>query len=470
MLDVQPRALNQLSPAERFFIKPEYSARSEAFYFHDSAADATVWQPEAYPFAAHLARRYGCSHIIDIGCGNGRKLASLAPEFKIIGLDFGANLEYCRATYPFGEWYEADLDRPYTAPIPAEVLRDSIIICADVVEHLVHPNHLLNTLNDMLQHAPAAVITTPERDLVRGPQDVGPPANPAHVREWTLHELEQFMLSAGIKVGFSGLTMDNNVVWQKATSLLVLENANRPELQAAPEDFRVVAVVSAWDNALTIEACVGHLLDQGIGVYVIDHGSTDNTLACLDQFAGRGLLGIDRLDVAEPTLAAHQEAENARVRELVTQLPADWFVYQRADVIRSSPWRAMSLRDGLAQADRRGYTRVAHTPIACYADFGTLAPGADLNNQARRFRFDPTAARTVQIAAWKNDGQLGKTGGLFPYNFLEREYVTEGAPMPPGQVVPAAQGWRGGLELYDDQVFNVVHLVERLSGIGTARL
>src|ERR1051326_6390389 len=59
MLDVQPRALNQLSPAERLFIKPEYSARSEAFYFHDSAADATVWQPEAYPFAAHLARRYG---------------------------------------------------------------------------------------------------------------------------------------------------------------------------------------------------------------------------------------------------------------------------------------------------------------------------------------------------------------------------------------------------------------------------
>ncbi|MEY2591833.1 MAG: hypothetical protein QOJ67_3817, partial [Acidimicrobiaceae bacterium] len=44
-----------------------------------------VPHPDVHLFAAHVARRLQCSHVIELGCGDGKALAKLYPEFKVVG-------------------------------------------------------------------------------------------------------------------------------------------------------------------------------------------------------------------------------------------------------------------------------------------------------------------------------------------------------------------------------------------------
>src|SRR3712207_4197065 len=91
----KPRSGRATAASSQYFIKDGYVARAEPDYFHDVTADelGIVHQPDVYPFAAHIARHYGCSRIVDLGCGRGDKLAALSPEFRIVGVDIGPNLQ-----------------------------------------------------------------------------------------------------------------------------------------------------------------------------------------------------------------------------------------------------------------------------------------------------------------------------------------------------------------------------------------
>jgi len=214
---------------ESFSIKRGYHSRHEPNYFKDSAMfrAGVVYQPQVYELAAFLGRRLGCSHIIDIGCGSGEKLAKLHPEFKLVGIDFGTNLLECRSRYPFGEWIEWNLEVPSQIPLKSDVLSSAIIICSDVIEHLLDPSNLLKNLKTALDIAPAGILSTPERDLVRGQGDVGPPANPAHVREWNLAELKSLLVTNDFRICFAGLTLNNDRDLEENTSLVVLGNSSR---------------------------------------------------------------------------------------------------------------------------------------------------------------------------------------------------------------------------------------------------
>lgn len=63
---------------ENFCLKPGYISRPAPQYFYDQAEaqPGVVWQPEAYLFAAWLGRRLNCRKIIDLGCGQGSKIAT----------------------------------------------------------------------------------------------------------------------------------------------------------------------------------------------------------------------------------------------------------------------------------------------------------------------------------------------------------------------------------------------------------
>ncbi len=209
---------------KHFCIKAGYQARTQAEYYADEDPSNVVWQPDVYPLAAFLARRYGCTHIIDVGCGHARKLSALYPEFNIIGVDFGGNLEFCRAHYPFGQWLEADFETCRELPIDSAVLQKSIVINSDVVEHLVDPSALLALLGKLLRHARVALISTPERDLTRGFGDPGPPANPCHMREWNLSEFDQLLRQTALTPAYSGLTYSNNYHRELKTILAVVAN------------------------------------------------------------------------------------------------------------------------------------------------------------------------------------------------------------------------------------------------------
>lgn len=191
-----------------FHLKPGYIERVEPHYFEDE--EDSEWQPDVYPLALGLLGACGASQVIDIGCG---KAAKLKPFFEanvtVVGIDYGANISYCREQYPQGDWREVDLERIDEALRKDSLFvdpRGAVLIIADVIEHLRNPWPLLQVLSDWMKAARIALISTPERDLEYGAQHSGPPPNEAHVREWNRTELDTLLKAAGLNVIHVGLT------------------------------------------------------------------------------------------------------------------------------------------------------------------------------------------------------------------------------------------------------------------------
>jgi glycosyltransferase involved in cell wall biosynthesis/2-polyprenyl-3-methyl-5-hydroxy-6-metoxy-1,4-benzoquinol methylase len=220
-------------------IKPGYVHREAPEYFVDliQERDNVVWQPDVYPRAAQIARALGAKRIIDLGPGSGDKLAALYPEFEIVGIDFGPNLELCRRKYPFGAWRDHDFDSSAPLPLAPQELDQAVVVCADVIEHLVHPELLLDNLRELLNSVEAIVLSTPERDLTRGTDDMGPPEHLCHVREWALGEFGALLEAWDFQHGSVGLTRSNDFQNLDHTILAILfpddERAARAE--PAPE-------------------------------------------------------------------------------------------------------------------------------------------------------------------------------------------------------------------------------------------
>lgn len=203
-----------------FGIRKGYIARSKPDYFVDQQIDGKLWQPDVLPMAAHLARSMKCKTIIDIGCGRGEKLKPYATEFEIIGVDFGDNLNYCRETHDFGRWLECDLEQS-TPDIDSETLKQAVVVCSDVIEHLVNPERLALTLAMMSCCAPVVMISTPDRKRTYGYDHNGPPTNPHHVREWTRGELQEWLGKYGLHASLKCWTRSNNVDAESNTTLLM---------------------------------------------------------------------------------------------------------------------------------------------------------------------------------------------------------------------------------------------------------
>jgi SAM-dependent methyltransferase len=194
-----------------YCIKDGYVERAAPDYFVDIDPETgLICQPDVYIDASRIGEALGATRMIDIGCGNGFKLNELHPRYEIIGIDFGENLDTCRADYPHGEWRHHDLETEDPLPVSDEELAGAIVICSDVVEHLVRPELLLRKLKYALQYADAVLISTPERELTWGPDHFGPPPNPHHVREWSAEEFAAFLESEDLDLGDVGLTRNNN--------------------------------------------------------------------------------------------------------------------------------------------------------------------------------------------------------------------------------------------------------------------
>ena len=213
-------------------IKPGYTSRKAPEYFVDLAEERTALahHPDVYARASAVATRLRANRIVDLGSGSGGKLAALAPPFEILGIDYGPNVELARRNYPDGIWREHDLDCAAALPLSAEELRDSVVICAGVIEHLLYPAFLLDNLRIILPSVEAIVISTPDRDLAHGAGHLGPPVDTSRVREWTIEELAALLGAWGFEDGDVGVIAPDVVHGGPATILAVLyPDANRAE-------------------------------------------------------------------------------------------------------------------------------------------------------------------------------------------------------------------------------------------------
>ncbi|MDR3638961.1 MAG: hypothetical protein P4L84_34465 [Isosphaeraceae bacterium] len=213
------------SLAENFYVKLGYASRQNPEYYFDEPAAGVTWQPMVYPFAAERAVQRGCDTIVDIGCGRAQKLARLweeHPSWKFIGIDYGNNIQWCTNNHKFGTWIESDLEKPGSL-IKDRDLEKALVICSDVVEHLVFPGPLLDRIHLLLeQGAREAIISTPERDLTRGIDDFGPPKNSCHVREWNSQEFRALLEAWKFRVDHLGLTRSNDAEPHERTILAVV--------------------------------------------------------------------------------------------------------------------------------------------------------------------------------------------------------------------------------------------------------
>lgn len=205
-------------------LKPGYSSREGPEYYVDLATVRTgvTSQPDVYARAADVARSLGAARIVDLGTGSGGKLAALASGFEVLGIDHGPNLELARRAFPDRVWREHDLDSHAPLPLGSEDLERSVVICAGVIEHLARPEHLLRNLRGLLASVGAVVLSTPERDLTHGPESMGPPADPTHVREWNINEFAALLEDYGFEHGELGLTRSDDAGGGEKTILAVL--------------------------------------------------------------------------------------------------------------------------------------------------------------------------------------------------------------------------------------------------------
>src|SRR5689334_12709713 len=70
-------------------------------------------------------------------------------------------------------------------------------------------------------------------------------------------------------------------------------NHPRRPVFATTNSFRVIAIIAAFNEGDMVSAVIGHLVKNGIEVYLIDNHSTDDTVEQARTWLGRGLINIE---------------------------------------------------------------------------------------------------------------------------------------------------------------------------------
>ena len=170
---------------KKYCIKESYVSRDGYIHYDDLGCE-DEWQLEVYLHALGLMKKYGFKKVLDIGCGSGYKLMTYLGDYDTIGLELGMNLEFLKEKYPDRVWLESDFKINHQIDV-------DVIICSDVIEHIVDPDLLLEYINQM--NFKFLVISTPDRDICyeQGSKyHDGPPRNPAHQREWNFEEFGKY--------------------------------------------------------------------------------------------------------------------------------------------------------------------------------------------------------------------------------------------------------------------------------------
>lgn len=217
--------------SDRYCLPSGYIERLEPEYFVDHDNSGVTWQPDVYPVTLALLKGHGRDTVIDLGCGRAGKLIGLhdgEPDLRLVGVDFGANIGWCQQHHAVGHWLEADLEAVEALPLPLPVIARSVVVCSDVLEHLVDPRPTMRLICWLLREGAArAVLSTPARDQRAGADHLGPPFNRSHVREWAQDEFRAFLEGFPVEIERFELTRSDDAGGGLSTQLVVLKELQR---------------------------------------------------------------------------------------------------------------------------------------------------------------------------------------------------------------------------------------------------
>ncbi len=174
---------DRLFATSKYGIIKGYQHRKEYSYFDDSE-NTDNWQREVYEKAKEYLEKDGLSKVADFGCGSGYKLIKYFKEYETVGIDVSPTYEYLQETYPDRKWLKV-------GEFDLNTLSSDIVICSDVIEHVLDPDQLLNDMK-AVKDAKYFFISTPDRGILPNAKTYGPPLNPTHIREWEFSELRKY--------------------------------------------------------------------------------------------------------------------------------------------------------------------------------------------------------------------------------------------------------------------------------------
>jgi hypothetical protein len=245
----------------------------------------------------------------------------------------------------------------------------------------------------------------------------------------------------------NGVELPSAGVLAVLTATEARAEAHATALAAAERPFRALAVMPAYNEGDVIGAAIGALISEGVDVYLLDHRSTDDTVAAATPWLGRGLVRIERFpDESGPGL--HERNGDVmvwrdilrRVEQVTGEVAADWYLFVNADEFRESPWPGVSLADGLREADELGFSAVNFELVNFRpTPQDAFVPGTDVR-EALRFYEEPGPYDLLQVKAWKGQPSgpvdLAHHGGhdvlfdgkrVFPVPFVLRHYPIRSA-------------------------------------------
>lgn len=170
---------------DSYFIDDNYKCRDEYAHYDDMEVQ-DKWQLEIYLHAYALMKKNNFHRVADIGCGSAYKLITYLDEFITIGYELADNVEILKKRYPGRDWRISDFESE-------EKFDVDVVICSDVIEHLVDPDCLIKYL--LRQNFKYLIFSTPDKNMVYASEQerLGPPRNPAHVREWNFYEFADYI-------------------------------------------------------------------------------------------------------------------------------------------------------------------------------------------------------------------------------------------------------------------------------------
>src|SRR5512140_3205168 len=180
--------------------------------------------------------------------------------------------------------------------------------------------------------------------------------------------------------------------------------------------FRVVAIVAAYNEADIVGQVVADLIAQGVGVYALDDGSSDGTVAAIEPFVGRGVLAIESLPRDAASAGTFDwERILHRKTALAQELDADWFIHH----------------------DAAGFNAIDFASLDFWPIDDRFRPGDDVRAAFTHYA-QGAACDALQVKCWKKrDGpvDLASSGGhevqfpdrrVFPLRFISRHYPIRG--------------------------------------------
>jgi 2-polyprenyl-3-methyl-5-hydroxy-6-metoxy-1,4-benzoquinol methylase len=190
------------------FFLPENYQENPASSF-DIDTNKNYWNPKrvktsisyqwaAYQWANKVIKRQKIHRVADVGCGFACKLNELYrnnPNVEFWGIDQPNAIALCKKHYRFGNWLEINLEQDPVHP-PKKF---GLVISSDVIEHLGNPDILIKYLKLLVADDGYILVTTPERDILRGLGSLSSP-NRAHAREWNTNEFTSYLKSHDLHI------------------------------------------------------------------------------------------------------------------------------------------------------------------------------------------------------------------------------------------------------------------------------